>query len=429
MKKLFYFLLLLSFALAETHAQVVVNVGDDLIQKIAGADPGSTIIIKSGFHKAQYAGIKVDKNLTITGEDGKPKPKVYIKQIDVLGTDVSLTITGIDFSSAVFDSLTNTEDITNIQDSYFINLTTDLVSASDISVSNCVIHNFDRCVVRGDRAAYTVDNFTFDNCIIYDVHGAGDYGLFRFKSNITFGTFTLTKSTVYNFKNSIVNLESVTDMPESITVNQCTFDQMDNTKDGKSLFDIRKNANATAQMSIKNCIFGNVNKTTPELTYDGFRFTDESFNEFSYNIMATGFVVDTFKYDQVTWDKSQYNDIIDPDWESPDTGNFFLPETSDLLTLSEDGDIVGDPRWKRTPNSINNVDAFVFGIYPNPATTELNILLKQPATIAIYNSLGTKLTERYSANASLQTFDVSSFVAGVYFIRVNNQATQKFLIK
>ena len=344
-----------TLGIASLKAQVVVSVGDDLIQKIADADTGATVIIKSGYHKASYANVRINKDITIVGEEGKPKPKVYIKQIDLQGTDINVSISGINFSSAVFDSLTNTEDTTNLQDSYFINLPTDFVSANKITVTNCIIHNFDRCVVRGDRAAYSVNDITFDNCIIYDLHGAGDYGLFRFKSSITFGTFTLTNSTCYDFKNSIVNLESQSDLAESITVNQCTFDQMDNTKDAKALFDIRNNTNASANMTIKNCIFGNVNKTNPDLKYYGFRFTDESNDEFSFNIAAPGFVVDTFQYDQVNWDKDQYNDIMDPQWEFPDTGNFYLPTDSPLLTLSEDSKVVGDPRWQQGVSAVHGV--------------------------------------------------------------------------
>lgn len=414
---------------ATLRAQVVVNPGDDLIQKIANADTGATVIIQPGFYKAQYANVRINKDITITGVTGQPKPKVYIKQIDLQGTNINVSISGIDFSSAVFDSLTNTEDTSNLQDSYFINLPTDFVSADSIIVTNCIIHDFDRCVVRGDRTAYTVNNFKFDNCIIYDFHGKGDYGLFRFKSSITFGTFTLTNSTCYDFKNSIVNLESQSDLAESITVNQCTFDKMDNTKDAKALFDIRNNTNAGAQLSITNCIFGNVDKTNPALRYYGFRFTDASNDEYSFNDAAPGFVVDTFQYDQVSWDKSQFNDMIDPQWVYPDTGNYYLPQGSPLLTFNQDNKIVGDPRWEQGTTAIHNVSDVVYGIYPNPVTTELNVMLTKPAYIAIYNSRGIMLVQRKVANASLQSFDVSGYVAGVYFLRVNNTTTQKFVIK
>ena len=56
-------------------------------------------------------------------------------------------------------------------------------------------------------------------------------------------------------------------------------------------------------------------------------------------------------------------------------------------------------------------------------------MLTKPAYIAIYNSQGTMLEQRNVSSASLQSFNVSGYPAGVYFLRINNNATQKFVIK
>lgn len=62
-------------------------------------------------------------------------------------------------------------------------------------------------------------------------------------------------------------------------------------------------------------------------------------------------------------------------------------------------------------------------IYPNPATSELNIALpalnNAPANVSIYNVIGELvLAEQVIANGVANTLDISSLETGIYFVKV-----------
>jgi hypothetical protein len=64
----------------------------------------------------------------------------------------------------------------------------------------------------------------------------------------------------------------------------------------------------------------------------------------------------------------------------------------------------------------------ILQLYPNPAQTELNIVLPTHAvtnSIEIYNSLGVKV-QNYT---NTQKVDISNLSVGIYFIKVRLNAT------
>ena len=71
-----------------------------------------------------------------------------------------------------------------------------------------------------------------------------------------------------------------------------------------------------------------------------------------------------------------------------------------------------------------------FSIFPNPATTVLNVNAEGYNTLEIVNLLGQTV---YTANAtSNMQINVSNLNNGVYFVRMNGEngtATQKFIKK
>jgi GH35 family endo-1,4-beta-xylanase len=86
------------------------------------------------------------------------------------------------------------------------------------------------------------------------------------------------------------------------------------------------------------------------------------------------------------------------------------------------------------PNSSQDLaENSLFKVYPNPATSNINIeTASAPFTVNVYNSMGRLI---YSENSNEETIhlDVSSFNRGMYFIKVNNanneMNVQKFLLK
>ena len=289
-----------------------------------------------------------------------------------------------------------------------------------------------RAVIRGDRAAYTVDSMNFNNDIIYDHRGDGNYGLFRFKDKIIFKSFKLTNSTAYNFMNSIVNCEKQTDETQAsnVLVENCTFYGMSiNKASGIDLFNFKAITNTTSKVTILNSIFGKTMKDDPSYVSGGFYFLDGK-RELSYSLMAPDFVVDTFTYDEVTWDQNLYNDVADPLFEDPENGNFNLMTGSPARNMSSEGRPIGDPRWAVAYSAVKPIyDLNAMKVYPNPASTNLNIELKNPANITIYNVLGVSVYKA-KVNKTINTINVSGYAPGLYFIRLNDEpGVRKVIIR
>jgi hypothetical protein len=81
-----------------------------------------------------------------------------------------------------------------------------------------------------------------------------------------------------------------------------------------------------------------------------------------------------------------------------------------------------------TNQSINvELNTRSFRMYPNPVVNVLNVDTKDVnANVAIYNSVGQKVAEMISTNNQAR-FDVRGLAHGVYFVRVNNGAAEKFV--
>ena len=121
MKKLLFFLFFISLpGVFRAEGQIIVNEGDDLIQAITDAPYGAEIVVMPGIHVANEAEIGIDKSLTIRGETGGPKPVIYIQELGISGTDVNITVEGIEFSGATIDTLTFIEDTVTLMGDYLL---------------------------------------------------------------------------------------------------------------------------------------------------------------------------------------------------------------------------------------------------------------------------------------------------------------------
>lgn len=359
--KIYAIVLTCSFCFAgilRAQQRIPVAPGDDLIKKVAEAAAEDTLVLEPGFYKANYAVITVNKSLAIISENLADMPKVYIKRIEVKGTDISLHLEGIEFSGFYVDSLTQAErpDSALVGD-YLIDLTSEFVSGKDITVKSCIVRNLQRSVIRGDRLAYTVQNFLFDDLIVYDLRGGGDYGPFRMKSNIKFNTFVLKNSTMFSILNKLIDLQDIPDYPMDVYIENCTFYKWGGGKSGNFLFDIKTNKQAS--LYLRNNIFGKTN-ASETVVVNGFRVPVEAYMEITTSVFTPDFVVKDSAYSVVSWDKNEYVETdFDPEWADPDNGNFTLPVTSPLLQMSYEGGIIGDPRWNPATRADANLSSIL----------------------------------------------------------------------
>ena len=132
---------------------ITVAPGDNLWSAIVDAAAGDTIVLKAGMYAVNDSSFIIDKDINIRAETST-KPVLYISQFDVLGEDVDIYIAGIHFSGAGVDPLTWEEDLDELAGDYFLNLHSDLVSAGEIKVEDCIIRNLNRSIVRGDRSCF-----------------------------------------------------------------------------------------------------------------------------------------------------------------------------------------------------------------------------------------------------------------------------------
>ncbi|MDR1371483.1 MAG: T9SS type A sorting domain-containing protein [Dysgonamonadaceae bacterium] len=81
-------------------------------------------------------------------------------------------------------------------------------------------------------------------------------------------------------------------------------------------------------------------------------------------------------------------------------------------------------------SGITNPDGVKFSVYPNPATTVLNVELTgytSDAEITIYNLSGV-VVKRIPARTGVNTVSVNDLPGGIYFVKTNNQV-QKLIKK
>lgn len=78
-------------------------------------------------------------------------------------------------------------------------------------------------------------------------------------------------------------------------------------------------------------------------------------------------------------------------------------------------------------SGVATVKGNAISVYPNPVVDELNISLNAAnSKISIYNALGQKLMEKV-ANGNLAKVNVANLAKGVYFVKVNDGASLKFI--
>ena len=81
----------------------------------------------------------------------------------------------------------------------------------------------------------------------------------------------------------------------------------------------------------------------------------------------------------------------------------------------------------RGATGINEVAEGEVNVYPNPATTVINIDNAEGAQVSVFDINGRMITNVESASAN-QTIDASNFAKGMYIVRIangNNVITKK----
>lgn len=105
-----------------------------------------------------------------------------------------------------------------------------------------------------------------------------------------------------------------------------------------------------------------------------------------------------------------------------------------LILHDEDADQCSNSASKNAKKSTNEVQDLIEGVYPNPATDLLNVVLSEDVVgndLLLLNSLGAVVFKKNVDVNSDKTIsvDVSSFISGVYYLTLGNGQTQKIIIQ
>jgi hypothetical protein len=102
------------------------------------------------------------------------------------------------------------------------------------------------------------------------------------------------------------------------------------------------------------------------------------------------------------------------------------------LVYKGSGSKIDSFRFKKEGNGIENVALTPpIGLYPNPATTELNVNFSQAGRLSIYNSLGQEI-DAINIPAGTTTLNVNHYKTGMYLVNMitnNGIFISKFLKK
>jgi hypothetical protein len=74
---------------------------------------------------------------------------------------------------------------------------------------------------------------------------------------------------------------------------------------------------------------------------------------------------------------------------------------------------------------VDEADASLFSMYPNPATNAFWVELNEKATVSIYNSSGQKMLDK-SHNSGRTEINVSALSSGLYLVDLVTESNQRF---
>lgn len=329
---LFSFVFLIFSYAYGTVTEVEAGIGT-LEQTIENAQPGDTIaLITSGGKYLDTTQVVIDKDLVIMGAENLANKPI----IEYVGESTSAYIFKVVGSPKV--TIANVEingdgtaDGAAAKAKYALRLDNEDPSGSMvIKVYDCVMHDFNEKIIK-PYANCGVDSLIVRSSIFYNgaKEGITLYSGSSSDPAVILDYAEITNCTFYNFAREAIKGDTYTDA--KVRINHCTIYNCGGTSKSMMYFD------DMADVEVKNSLF-------VSNSYDDYfaRFESEE-SIFKYNgvwdvlnpkvLNAT--VTDTFH--------------LDPLFQDPDNGDFYLAENSPARGKADDGHALGDLRWEEVP--------------------------------------------------------------------------------
>lgn len=298
----------------------LVKASEDILTMILNASSGSVLILEPGDYTTQIGTANLDKSITVRGLLSYDKPKLNINfQLNDGATDVSLI-------NIEFDGKTTVQDVVRY---------TSEGNYNSLLVSGCVIKDFDRSFIAGNKTDAIVQNVTVEDCIVTNVlTNGGDFIDFRNSDVLNLNVKTSTFNNCAP-ERDFIRLDDAGTLASkeprnicNVNIDSCTIYACSN-KNSKRILYVRFEDN---EIEVHNTL---ITDTDVEGFSDQSR-TDEDivFSNNNYFNAPSLFDSSVPRYDN----SGTYSEL-DPGFADAISGDFTISNQ----TLKDKK--VGDPRW------------------------------------------------------------------------------------
>ncbi len=245
---------------------ILLDAGGDLTAALDAMTAGQVLVLANGTSYGMSEPDTVDVSIKIRGMSETNRPIIFLVTgggNHMFDIDPSLTLS----DSLVFENI----DISCSYDDGGVTRHRGVIDQENTALhlgllkfNNCIIRNSDRSAIRlrGNAGGQEINKLEITNCLIHSfaVGTTQSYSVINPNANTAaIHNITISNTTVYNCKNGLILYGAGIDC-RSITVDNCTFDQMSmDAASGRWFIDMGSAAPAPANagpLTISDCIFG-----------------------------------------------------------------------------------------------------------------------------------------------------------------------------
>lgn len=308
----------------------VINVGpaDDLAAMVQVAANGTIFVLLQGtiYNSDNAVTIPSGVSLTFYGEDGLRKPIVAFNGITLSAAAGVLKFENIDFTGYA------NGDPTKTKRNYIFNQGAANTTA-EINFENCIIRNFVNTPMRLQSTnVITVDKFTINKCLIYDIGDNNANGTYAFintngATNSRINNISIKNSTFYKIGLGLIIHNTTPSV--SLAIENCTF----NNTTGNGRIFIDYNAQTIGTFSFNNNIFGKT--LSPLASAKGIRYGGSNL------VVNNSYITSDAVLTGNTFGATAYTGPSIQLFANPDNGNFQIIDNAFAGKAT-----AGDPRWR-----------------------------------------------------------------------------------
>lgn len=333
----------------------ILSPGDNVATALASAVNGDLIGFNPGTYSLTSVVDLANKSITLRSVSNNPlNTKLKLRELNLRGDGAGIIISGLEIDANYNGT------------SYggtFIQLKgpagTDGAATvfKPVSLDNCIIHDFTTNIFRGNYGSaanvHQLPSFSMNNCIVYDINKTGSNNAYTFSiEKLLFTTFSVTRSTLYNFGAGLVNVSTAlapTPVP-SINFDYCTINNF-GSQGRYVLIDAGTATNVI--FNFRNSIVSNTPLGVGGLAVSGTPHQIKNQNAIGNFTNNNYFNLNTAKiseggFKMVLTGLYQFsNTEIDLGWTATTT-DFSLrniPTAEPLIRASQSANTIGDPRW------------------------------------------------------------------------------------